>query len=229
VYKAKADARTTLNFLRPPGEPTWEDLQPCNDAVRDWFAELHWLVFNADLRLAFDAQLPDEPLFWAKRDEVLFSLGNLETNAEKAFKRNAEGYNLIAFSAAIRKLEETKIDGANPVYVVLSVADNGEGIPSEIKDQLFKGRIVTGRSGYGLGSQIIRRVMDNHRGLIRFTTCEDVGTLIELWFPLLVDSQETPLHNQWMTFERIRNDVRPVRPISEECLLAVLRRHIHSD
>jgi anti-anti-sigma factor len=225
VYKAKADARTTLNFLRPPGEPTWDDLQPCNEAIRDWFAELHWLVFNADLQLAFGEQLPDEPLFWAKRDEVLFSLGNLETNAEKAFKRKAEGHNLIAFSARIRTLEENKINGADPAYVVLSVADNGEGIPSEIEDQFFKGRIVTGRSGHGLGSQIIRRVMDNHRGLVRFTTRPQVGTLVELWFPLLVDSHEIPLHDQWMTYERIRKDVGPVRHIGEECLLVALRRH----
>ena len=68
---------------------------------------------------------------------------------------------------------------------MLRVGDNGNGIPPEMTERIFQRRL-DGGNGHGLGSQIIRWVMDHHRGLIRFATAEGVGTLIELWFPRLV-------------------------------------------
>src|SRR5262249_14952107 len=190
---------------------------------------LPWLVFNRDLHLGFKNHLPDKPFFWAKRDEVLFCLGNLETNAEKACKRKACDSCRIVFAAMIRRLDEVKPGGTYPEYVVLSVADNGAGMSPAMKGQLFRGPVVTGLSGHGLGSRIIRRVMDNHRGLIRLATCEGVGTLVELWFPRVVNSHGASLHDQWTAYEKIREDLGPILLIGEEALLAALEGTLHPD
>jgi signal transduction histidine kinase len=207
-------------------------LKDCNDAVRDWFTEIRWLTLNTAINLrCADYRLAGTP-FWANRDEVLFLLHNLETNAEKAIKRKAERDRpadaagaapyWIIFSATARELEATKADGAGTGYIVLSVVDNGDGIPASIKDRLFRSRTEVSRGGHGLGSQIIRRVMDNHRGLIRLATSEGVGSLVELWFPRLVSPGAIPLHDQWVMYDKLREDVGPVRVIGEESLLAAL-------
>jgi signal transduction histidine kinase len=207
-------------------------LTDCNDAVRDWFTEIRWLALNTSINLRCgDYRLAGTP-FWANRDEVLFLLHNLESNAEKAIKRKAERdrpadvtgappYSII-FSAAVREWEGPTSSGTPAAYIVLSVVDNGEGIPPSIQDRLFRGRTEVSRGGHGLGSQIIRRVMDNHRGLIRLTARGGVGSLVELWFPRLVSPSEMPLHDQWVLYDGLRQHVGPVGVIGEEALLAAL-------
>jgi hypothetical protein len=105
---------------------------------------------------------------------------------------------------------------------VLRVGDNGNGIPPEMTDRIFQRRL-DGGNGHGLGSQIIRWVMDNHRGLIRFATDEGVGTLIELWFPRLVPPRPGwTIEDQREKYRALRDDAGPVRRINEKALLTFL-------
>src|SRR5262249_7964508 len=89
---------------------------------------------------------------------------NRATNAEKALKRSGGLYRIIC-SARIGELEGVKGTVPNAEYIVLSVADSGSGIPRNMRDQLFQDRMADGDTFQGLGSRIIRKVIDNHRGL----------------------------------------------------------------
>lgn len=73
--------------------------------------------------------------------------------------------------------------------LVISVADNGMGIPvadqSEIFSKLFRASNAARNvpDGTGLGLYIVRQAVSVLKGHITFTTAENVGTTFEVTLP----------------------------------------------
>jgi signal transduction histidine kinase len=69
--------------------------------------------------------------------------------------------------------------------IALAVADTGRGMPPEIRDRLFSTRAVsTKKGGTGLGTKIVKDVVDAHKGKIWVESQPGVGTTFHLRFPL---------------------------------------------
>jgi signal transduction histidine kinase len=51
--------------------------------------------------------------------------------------------------------------------VTLSVADQGEGVPAEVRERLFQPFVSNKPGGLGLGLSICRSVIESHGGTIR--------------------------------------------------------------
>ena len=74
--------------------------------------------------------------------------------------------------------------------LVLSVADQGPGIPREHLPRLTERfyRVDKGRSravgGTGLGLAIVRHIVNRHRGQLRIESEEGVGTTVSVWLPV---------------------------------------------
>lgn len=72
-------------------------------------------------------------------------------------------------------------------YVVLSVADNGIGIPAEDLGKIFEPfytKKVMGRSGTGLGMAVVWGAVKDHNGYIEVQSAEGEGTRFDLYFPV---------------------------------------------
>ena len=68
--------------------------------------------------------------------------------------------------------------------VVVSVADTGGGMPPEVRDRLFTARAVsTKKSGTGLGTKIVKDVVDAHKGTITVESEVGKGTTFRLRLP----------------------------------------------
>jgi signal transduction histidine kinase len=67
---------------------------------------------------------------------------------------------------------------------VVSVSDDGSGIPEDIQTHIFEPNFSTKTSGMGLGLAITRRIVENMNGRIRFVSSETQGTTFYLTFPL---------------------------------------------
>ena len=66
---------------------------------------------------------------------------------------------------------------------MLRVADNGPGIPAELRDRLFQ-PFVTGRvGGTGLGLAIVQRAVQAHRGFVLVDSEPGAGTVFTILFP----------------------------------------------
>jgi len=68
--------------------------------------------------------------------------------------------------------------------VVLSVVDTGRGMPQEVRESLFTtGAISTKPGGTGLGTKIVKDIIDAHEGSITVESQEGVGTTFHLHLP----------------------------------------------
>jgi signal transduction histidine kinase len=68
--------------------------------------------------------------------------------------------------------------------VTVYVSDNGNGIPEELREKLFRPNFTTKSSGMGLGLAIIKNIMEDIGGSIRFITETGKGTTFILEFPV---------------------------------------------
>ena len=72
---------------------------------------------------------------------------------------------------------------------MLTVTDNGPGIPLEIQSRLFDPFFTTKAAGTGLGLSIVARLVENHGGEIAFQSAPGSGTRFVVRLPLSEDGQ----------------------------------------
>src|SRR5213594_5182832 len=69
--------------------------------------------------------------------------------------------------------------------VLLSVADTGKGMPPEIRDRLFSAQAVSSKKGgTGLGTKIVKDVMEAHHGRITVESEVGKGTTFQIRLPI---------------------------------------------
>jgi signal transduction histidine kinase len=70
--------------------------------------------------------------------------------------------------------------------VRLEVADNGPGIPQDLRNKVFQLYFTTKQRGSGIGLAMTYRAVQLHNGTIDFTSEDGRGTTFRLQFPALV-------------------------------------------
>ena len=76
--------------------------------------------------------------------------------------------------------------------IALAVSDTGRGMPPDIRDRLFSARAIsTKKGGTGLGTKIVKDVVDAHKGNIWVESEPGVGTTFHLRLPLDPTSKHT--------------------------------------
>jgi two-component system sensor histidine kinase DctS len=68
-------------------------------------------------------------------------------------------------------------------WVEFSVTDCGEGIPSEVAEQLFTPFFTTKEEGMGLGLSLCRTVIEQHGGFLGFEPAQPRGTIFSFTLP----------------------------------------------
>ncbi|MBF0461144.1 MAG: PAS domain-containing protein [Magnetococcales bacterium] len=69
-------------------------------------------------------------------------------------------------------------------WFLLQVADSGGGIPPANRDRVFEPYFTTKKKGTGLGLPIVKKIIEDHGGIIRITDSQWGGTLVEVQLPL---------------------------------------------
>jgi len=100
---------------------------------------------------------------------------NLVTNALEAMKSGGKGGVL---SLKVERTGDT---------VAVEIADNGPGIPPEVRDKVFQLYFTTKERGSGIGLAMTYRAVQLHNGTVDFTSELGRGTTFRLQFPAPVN------------------------------------------
>lgn len=114
------------------------------------------------------------PKVIADREQLSRSLLNLVKNAIEAMPAGGDGK--IELSAE----RETRGMRAG---VTLIVRDNGQGMPEEVRKQIFTPYFTTKKEGTGLGLAIVDRIIQEHQGTIDVESEPGRGTTFRVWLP----------------------------------------------
>jgi signal transduction histidine kinase len=68
---------------------------------------------------------------------------------------------------------------------VVEVRDTGRGMPAELLNRILKGNAISKKpGGSGIGTMIVKKVAEIHRGSLEGDSTEGVGTTFRLRLPL---------------------------------------------
>lgn len=112
-------------------------------------------------------------------------LSNLYNNSIEALRDSSINEPMIMLSS------EIKMDS-----IVISVVDNGPGIPENVQEKLFTKNFTYGKTnGTGLGLYGAKKIIQKFGGDITIRSQEGLGTMVNITLPLPAQSI-THMHNQ---------------------------------
>ncbi len=96
------------------------------------------------------------------------------------------------FTNAVQALEETESEGKQVTVATrvsggmmgIRISDNGPGIPEGHFEKIFEPLFSTKTFRVGLGLNIVRNIMEDHRGGVEIQSNVEEGTTIGLWLPI---------------------------------------------
>ncbi len=128
-------------------------------------------VFNPNDNIRIDyTPSTDLYLIRADKDQLLRCFNNLLKNSIEAMPVGRTGIITITYQAT----EDN---------ITIDLNDNGDGIPENVRKNIFQPNFTTKSSGTGLGLAFIKNVIENTGGKIWFETEINIGTTFHLVFP----------------------------------------------
>lgn len=129
-------------------------------------------LYSNEQAITIDLQLSSNPLIInGIKDELQRVFINLIKNGLEAIPNSRKGILTIKSTHANYK--------AN-----IEISDNGSGISKENIDSIFVPNFSTKTSGTGLGLAITKKIVEEHKGTISFTSKQNKGTTFTLSFDL---------------------------------------------
>lgn len=127
--------------------------------------------------IAFSTCLPEQDVSLpCDYRQVRQALTNLVQNAVDSITERSES-----------QAEPGQIEVAlelTPESVVVSVTDNGKGLPGQDRDRLTEPYVTTRVKGTGLGLAIVKKILEDHGGSLSLADRPGGGAIVSLVFPV---------------------------------------------
>jgi signal transduction histidine kinase len=172
ITRLERIVRDFLHFANP-SDPNWAEV-----SVQALFGDVRELL-GSELEkkeIALDVAPGEDFTIRADAQQLKQVLINLVQNAAESIGARGR-ITLRAYASRVA------LGGELQPVVILEVADTGGGIPHEVQKRLFDPFYTTKSTGTGLGLSIAMRIMEKHRGTLRYETEPGSGTTFELVVP----------------------------------------------
>jgi signal transduction histidine kinase len=130
------------------------------------------------VELSFTLHSPSKVMVKADGEQLLRVFNNLIKNAIQA----ARPGNPIKVDVEVQSVSDK---------VCVIVRDNGRGVTEEIRDKLFVPSFTTKSGGMGLGLAIVRRIVENAGGDIRYEPNNNGGAVFTVELPVVNYSSDS--------------------------------------
>ena len=134
---------------------------------------------------------PSLPPVWGNRDQLVQVLLNLVKNAAEACTDAEQPNPEIILTTAFQHGVRLAVSGSAArvdLPLLVSVRDNGPGIPADILPHLFEPFVTSKASGSGLGLALVAKIVGDTGGLIEVDS-RPGRTEFRLHLPVLSDDQ----------------------------------------
>ncbi|MFT3681294.1 MAG: HAMP domain-containing sensor histidine kinase [Ferruginibacter sp.] len=129
-------------------------------------------LYSADSNIEIEWKHSNVPaMIRADKTHINRLFTNLVQNAIQAIPEDKKGFIIID-----QKISADKI--------LVTVEDNGHGIPADMRSKIFMPNFTTKTSGTGLGLAMCKSIVEQNKGNIWFDTKEGVGTIFYVELPL---------------------------------------------
>jgi len=135
------------------------------------------------IAIGFD---PSLPLVFGNRDQLIQVFLNLVKNAAEACPPTGGEIGLLT---AYQQGVKFAVPGSNSrvhLPLAISVRDNGEGIPEDIRGCLFDPFVTSKPKGSGLGLALVAKIIGDHGGVIEFDS-RPKQTFFRIMLPMVRD------------------------------------------
>jgi signal transduction histidine kinase len=127
-------------------------------------------IFRESSPIKFDFNLTGQYHVMADKEQMLRVFNNLIKNSIQAIQDPGNGLIRITLSS----------DESNHY---IEFTDNGKGIPEEMKNKVFYPNFTTKSGGMGLGLAMVKSIIENAKGTIRFESRVPEGTTFYITLP----------------------------------------------
>jgi signal transduction histidine kinase len=156
-------------------EPHFE-LASVNDVIRKVVQPLSLVAEKAGVHLRTDG-LGDIPDTLIDQKQIYNAIYNLINNA---IPETPAGGEIRVSTSAV-----TEGEFPNGRYILIQVADTGRGIPEHVRAKLFTDQAVSTKpGGTGLGTRIVKNVVDAHHGHVWVESQEGKGSRFYIRLPI---------------------------------------------
>lgn len=165
--------REVLGYARPA------DSKLSNVDLAAWLRELSGFI-KPDLdatKIELELETPSSVFASIDTDQMRQVMLNLIRNAQEALN-GAPGRIIVSAHS-----ERSFLHGKSTDVAVLSVTDNGPGIPADVQARLFDPFFTTKATGTGLGLPIVARLVEQHGGEITFQSAPRAGARFSVRLP----------------------------------------------
>jgi two-component system, cell cycle sensor histidine kinase and response regulator CckA len=134
--------------------------------------------------VSFSVNLPEAPCYVTGDATQIFQVFlNLAMNAMDAVGQSG----LVSIELEHADLDQLATVDMNDAYpgqfVKLCVADDGDGIPEEIREEIFTPFFSTKENGSGLGLYTVAKIVREHQGFLSLSNGNIEGTRISVYLP----------------------------------------------
>lgn len=137
-----------------------------------------------EIKVDYDPSIPD---FEMQSDQLQQAFLNIIQNAVQALQSKKAPASTIIIKT--RTAQKVTINGLpQRLATLITISDNGPGIPAQLKDTLFYPMVTGRQDGTGLGLSIAQKLIKQHNGRIEYQSMEG-KTEFFIYLPMVFNNK----------------------------------------